>query len=669
MLKSIFRFFSGVSSPTFNAPVSVPGNATPTCNLTLQQVDSLVALRSLIENGSWVDAAKRGRALLDVRPNEVEVLELLAYSQQQQGQYRDAIQLSERAYAIAPDRWMTNFVAGVSFKALGKPREACVWLSRAAEIAPDDAQTIRLLAESRHDAERPLDSLLALRSLSAESSWVELEKQGLELLDLWPAEVEGLELVAYSLQQQGQYQRAVEFCKRAHSIAPDRWMANFVAGVSFKALGMPHHACVWLSRAAVIAPDEAQTARLLLECQIEVDGADASVEAYRLHRQRLGLQGAITVAPVQNVRNWALGAGLEVLKADDQEEILYETPHVWGQSEPPTKVKVKGNSPYVVEIPDARIFSRSSLIVTSDNTVLSDVAGHPEFGNYVGFSYEDVVLSRKDGKFVLDFEAYDIQEIAAGIWMSGLASNAFGHWLPEFLPKLQFLQKHPDFSSLPIIIDDDMPATHIEHLRRLVGNPLLILPAKTSFVCRRLLVAPTPTFSPVELLPNNIPSHQVGALSVRALDFLRQGLTTGRAQPGQRFFLGRKGMKWRRLLNEEEISTDLVSLGFRTVYLEDMTASQQITLFQTAEWIVAPNGSALLNLIFADTSIRLLVLSQGNLFNWGNFQGPMNTLGYSPVFLCGEEADAVDQKHADYVIPLTSVRRALADMGLDEAAA
>lgn len=669
MLKSILEFFTGVPRPPSTAPVAVPGDATPTFNLEPPPVDPVVALRGLSANGSWVEMEKHGRALLDVQLNDLEVLELLAYSLQQQGQYRDAIELCQRVYAVAPERWMTNFVAGVSFKALGMPQDACVWLSRAADIAPDDPQTARLLAESRLDVERPLDPLLALRSLSAESRWAELEKQGLELLELRPAEVEGLELVAYSLQQQGQYQRAVELCERAYAIAPDRWMTNFVAGVSCKALGRAQDACVWLLRAASLAPNDPQTARLLLESQIEADGADASVEAYRLHRQRLGYQGVVVVAPVQNVRDWALVQGLHFLVVGEQQETMYEAPHVWGQSGDPARETVVNNLPYVVEIPDARIFSRSSLILTSDNTVLSDVAGHPEFGKFVGLSYEDVVLSQKDGKVVLDFEAYETQEIAAGIWMSGLASNAFGHWLPEFLPKLQFLQQHPDFSSLPIIIDDDMPASHIEHLRRLVENPLLVLPAKTSFLCRRLLVAPTPTFSPVELLPNNIPAHQVGALSLRALDFLRQGVTAGCSQPGQRFFLGRKGMRWRRLLNEEEISTDLSSLGFSTVYMEDMTASEQITLFQTAEWIVAPNGSALLNLIFADTNIRLLVLSQSNLFNWGNFQGPMNTLGYSPVFLCGEEADAVDQKHADYVVPLTSIRRALADMGLDEAAA
>jgi tetratricopeptide (TPR) repeat protein len=122
MLKSLLEFFLVFSRPTSNASVGVPGNGTSTFNLASPQADLVAALRGLIANCSWVEAAKLGNVLLDVRPNEAEVLELLAYSQQQQGQYRDAIELCERAYAIAPDRWMTNFVAGVSFKALGMPR-------------------------------------------------------------------------------------------------------------------------------------------------------------------------------------------------------------------------------------------------------------------------------------------------------------------------------------------------------------------------------------------------------------------------------------------------------------------------------------------------------------------------------------------------------------------
>jgi len=517
--------------------------------------------------------------------------------------------------------------------------------------------------------EQPLDLLVPLRALSAKGCWAELEKQGRDLLATQPMAVEVLELVAYSLQQQGRFADSLALCKQASSIDSQRWLSNFVAGLSLRALGRTKEASAYFHQAAVIAPKDPQTARLRLETQIVADGIEAAVEDYRAHRLRLGHKGIVIEAPVQSVREWSLRRGLSLLAAGEQEEILFEAPAVWGQAKEPIRASVMSNLPYVVEIPDAQIFSRSSLILTSDHTVLSDTAGHHEFGSFVSFAYENIVLSQQAGKVLLDFEEYETHEIPAGIWMSGLASNAFGHWLPEFLPKLQFLQFHSDFPSLPIIIDDEMPPSHTEHLRRLVDNPLLVLPPKSSFFCRRLLVAPSPTFYPVELLENNLPAHQIGALSPRALKFLRGGPPASCGHSGGRIFLGRKAMKWRRLLNEEEIARYLSGLGFQTVYMEDLTATQQIALFQGADWIVAPNGSSLLNLIFADPKIKLLVLSQNNLFNWGNFQGPMTTLGYRPVFLCGEEAEAIDQKHSDYRIPLYLIRHALSDMGMSEAKA
>jgi capsular polysaccharide biosynthesis protein len=126
-------------------------------------------------------------------------------------------------------------------------------------------------------------------------------------------------------------------------------------------------------------------------------------------------------------------------------------------------------------------------------------------------------------------------------------------------------------------------------------------------------------------------------------------------------------MKWRRLLNEAEIAAELSKSGFETVFLEEMDAGQQIDLVRRAEWIVAPNGSALLNLIFSDPAVKLLILSQPGLFNWGTFQGPMRSLGYHPVWLCGEEVAAGNFKHADYSVSIKHLRKALAGMGLKEA--
>ena len=122
-------------------------------------------------------------------------------------------------------------------------------------------------------------------------------------------------------------------------------------------------------------------------------------------------------------------------------------------------------------------------------------------------------------------------------------------------------------------------------------------------------------------------------------------------------------------MNEAEIVSDLATLGFEEVFNEELNVEQQISLFRQAAWIVAPNGSSLLNVIFADPAVKLLVISQPNLFNWGTFQGPMETLGYKPIFVCGEYAVSEEEKHADYRVSIESVRRALVDMGMSEAAA
>lgn len=246
--------------------------------------------------------------------------------------------------------------------------------------------------------------------------------------------------------------------------------------------------------------------------------------------------------------------------------------------------------------------------------------------------------------------------------------------MPEFLSRLPCLEQHPAFRELPLIVDAGMPPSHIEYLQLVSDRPLLRLPANTAFRCRRLLYAPPPTFFPVELVvEHTAPLERVSALPVSALRILRERVLShgqlrnvdpisGKAGGG-RWFLGRRNLRWRQLLNEAEIATSLESLGFRTVYPEDLTLTQQIALFRDAEAIVAPNGSALLNLIFAAPELPTVILSQGGTFNWGGFQGPMEALGYRPLWVCSAKDDWAD-KHADYSIEPSSIMQALEFLGV-----
>lgn len=416
-------------------------------------------------------------------------------------------------------------------------------------------------------------------------------------------------------------------------------------------------------------PGERNAVRAAIRAYATANGLEAAAAHYAEQCRRRGYEADTVVAPVASVRDWARQVGLEVLEAGEIEAIPFKPPHVWGRPPAATPVFAASNRPYVADLANVRIVGNSSLILTPDGTALSDTGGHPTFGHIVDFVYEPIVLAQRPGRVLLDFGGLRTRTIDAGMWLSGLASWAFGHWLPEFLPKLQFLRRHPDFDDLPIIVDADMPQSHFDHLRRLAPNPLIKLRTGESFVCRRLLVAPSPTFLPVEIFPHDIPMHELPGLSPQALRFLRAGRSYESETAGRRrIFLARKNMRWRRLLNEEEIVADLARLGFETVYLEQLSMAEQMELLQQTQWIVAPNGSAILNLIFADTRTRLLVLSQPNLANWGSFQGPMDSLGYRTMFVCGDYARDQTQKHSDYHVPTTRIRGALAELGLPEAA-
>lgn len=551
---------------------------------------------------------------------------------------------------------------------MGRAKEACEYLDRAVAIAPDDAVSVEYLMEATAESKgiRSITKELErLRMLSKSQSWVELENSGRKLIMDDPCQGEVLGLVAYSLQQQERLAEALEFARRATEVSPDQWLSQYVAGYALKGMGRTKEACEYLRRAVAIAPEKAVCVNHLIAAVAVADGVHAAAAEYAAHCRRLGWPEEIQVARISTAVAWAQACGQAVVDAGEGEEIPFEAPQLWNRTVPPERYSVMIGRPQVVEVADARIMSGCSLVLTRDGAALNDLAGHPRFGRYVSFSGEGAVLGKTPDEVLLRLSGYETRTIAAGIFLAGSASEAFGHWFPDMLPRLQFLRQHPEFGDFPLIVDEGMPASHYDHLARLADNPLIRLRAGESLVCGRLLMASSPSFCPVEMLPNDIPVHELPGLSPRAMRFLRGGSDGAHCGPRTgRFFLARRNMKWRRLLNEAEIVAELSKSGFETVFLEELDAGQQIELFRRAEWIVAPNGSALLNLIFSDPAVKLLILSQPELFNWGTFQGPMRALGYSPVWLCGEEAGASEYKHSDYRVSIQQIRLVLAEMGL-----
>lgn len=321
-----------------------------------------------------------------------------------------------------------------------------------------------------------------------------------------------------------------------------------------------------------------------------------------------------------------------------------------------SEIRVELPMPYVAEVPSALVVSGSSLVFLEKDLAISDLLADEKYGKYVDMSYDKVILCRRNDAVLIKKYNPDLH-LSEGVMLCGLASAAYGHWFAEFIPKLRFFESHPQFAQLPIIIDEGMPQTHYDFLRAMVNNPFYILPKGKSLKVEKLLIAPTDVFFPTELKRNHsVPVEHQASLTIGALKYIGAKARKYFGEPvpnNSRIFLSRRKSTWRRLINEQELIDELKKMNFEVVYCEDLSFAEQVSVFQKASCIVAPNGSALNNLIFCDPKVKILLLGQNNLFNWGGWFGSFIELGYSPQYLAGESVGRTEEKHSDYKIEIS----------------
>jgi len=480
--------------------------------------------------------------------------------------------------------------------------------------------------------------------------------------------------------RQERYLEAVAYATKAAKFEAGGWHNLLLLGIAHTSLGQLPAAYEALLAAARGNPSNPETALRLLDVTLaeygvgraealyaELFSAGGIAEIDQGWAQMAARAGALitTKAPVaptfgpypqDTALAWAQRQGLDVLDLGEVEAIPVQTIGADAFTS-----HVPGLKPHAVDLPDVQAFAYSHIILTPDGFALNEAGGHPQYGRFVDQRSDAAVISQHDGKLRLraDFEMTDLDE---GVWLAGPASDAFGHWIGEFAPRLQFLEQHPAFAGRPILIDEGMPATHLELLGLLCKNPLITLRRGQGLRVKRLLYAPTPTFFPIHLLPNDIPPFVACCASVRTYRFLKERVeqALGVTPPtGGKYYLTRAARSWRRIRNEDEVRNYLESRGYQTVMTENMTFAEQVRLFQSARSIMAPSGSAMQNFVFSPTDVELFVLTQANLHNHAAFNGQARALGYDPRFVRGQAVGDAAQKHTDYMIPIEALAEAL----------
>ena len=326
-------------------------------------------------------------------------------------------------------------------------------------------------------------------------------------------------------------------------------------------------------------------------------------------------------------------------------------------------------SQYVACFDDTSVRGRSALIKAAGHLLLDVQDGEP---NSLDDEIDwDPAVFHAEGMRIwyIDGNEKDVpMEIGEAFTLLGAHTDFFGHWMFEYLPKYVAARSTGDLPDVPVLIDAHMPASHRESLELLFGkaDSIVEVPAFTSVRVGRLWCAPTLSYMPVHDVRNErFRWEAVSASPTRFAGVIKELQKQFSLRPpvpqtvGPRVYLARKPFRHRRLTNSDAIQHAARTLGFEIVYPEDLSFSEQATIVQNADVVVAPEGSAIFLCFFARPDSRLCILSHPWTDALTEYNGLLAPHGVEVVALTGPitRANHETLHDSDYEIDEKMFRR------------
>ena len=320
------------------------------------------------------------------------------------------------------------------------------------------------------------------------------------------------------------------------------------------------------------------------------------------------------------------------------------------------------NELFVAELADAKSFGGSDLILCNADYAIHELVSH-SLGELTDISYDLPIKFRKDGHFLVDYVAKDVIEGEAGILLTGVSTYAFGHWLGDYFPKFKLLNEFPAYRNFPIYVDLEMPATHFEMLEMLTNGTREIIPVprKSCISLGRLVFASHFTHFPALCAPEAEPSTRIAPVSTVACRYVSEtflqicGLDSTPRPPGhrgRRLFIGR-GPGLRNVTNEDELQAIFVKHGFEVIYPATLSFREQIAIFNEAECVAGPHGSAFVNVLFCKQGTKVINFVQTYASNFSSWAHTVEELGHKHLYVCGIPIPktAGHEHHLNYFVP------------------
>lgn len=212
------------------------------------------------------------------------------------------------------------------------------------------------------------------------------------------------------------------------------------------------------------------------------------------------------------------------------------------------------------------------------------------------------------------------QPVDAAIFLGGMWSDNYYHWMTDHLPLLYLAGHLPGaLRGLPLIVS--RPALDIPSIRAsidLLGDGRRVItgaPWQTFHVGRLVVIDPPKLVTAV--IPGEPSIHGVEAYHAEVMrgfraELLRRLGVTDRPDPSAAPVLVVRPSDSRRTYNKDEVLAALRPLGFTAVETGGLPLREQARLFRCVPVIAGPSGAALANLLFTAEPTRAVV--------WGDWR-------------------------------------------------
>jgi len=257
----------------------------------------------------------------------------------------------------------------------------------------------------------------------------------------------------------------------------------------------------------------------------------------------------------------------------------------------------------------------------------------------------------------------------AGVFTDSLSVN-YAHWLTEILPRISLFSGVSKYNLAPIVVDEKLHKNILESLFLVAGEhrQYVFLGRGRSIEVENALVVSPVSYTPFGARGLNTKNPYILNSAVfcsksitLCADKVKTKITldhSSRKYP-KKIYLKRSFQK-RGLINNLEVEKELTSRGYVAIEPELLSFSEQVAFFSSVTHCIGPTGAGMTNGIFCNPGTKIGIIfnmSKGAAYSyWTNMLTPMGIKLYYAA------SPSAGWLHADYEVPIQSVRQLITEM-------